>query len=175
MYRSHGASSKEMSSTATSCPSTSPSGGHLLVLHILRGHQVAAGWHSTLCSLLSHSSVGKLPAPLINPSASLQSPPASHPIPTRVSCGRPMAQSCLLTHSPFPEPRAVGALYLQPRLLPGIPRWQGTAAGCWHWHRVAVQGLPCPTGALTRAVLSGTLCSLCRRSWLSWELLFAFL
>lgn len=142
MYRSHGASSKEMSSTATSCPSTSPSGGHLLVLHILRGHQVAAGWHSTLCSLLSHSSVGKLPAPLINPSVSLQSPPASHPIPTRVSCGRPMAQSCLLTRratgSGCPVPAAPSA--------PGDPSVAGDSSGVLALAPCGCAGTPLPHG-----------------------------
>lgn len=41
------------------CHPPRPFWGHLLVPLSLRGHQVASGWHSMLCSLLSHSSAGK--------------------------------------------------------------------------------------------------------------------
>lgn len=130
------------------CPSQppGPSGGRWLAQHAL---------------LPADSGLFReaLPAPLTNPFFSLGV------CAVRVSSGSPMAWRWPLTPKfhpglvvatfraePFPEAWAGGALHLRPRFPPGDPSAVGTRHGQW-----------CP-GALTRMVLSGTLCSLCRRS-----------
>lgn len=127
------------------CPPPSPFWGHLLVPLSLRGHQVAGGWHSTLCfPAESQLCRETLPVLVINPfpSGAVKRGP---PIPLRASSGGPMALS--------PQARAAGkgsgrrwpvTLKFHPGLAGAGPSPKAWPAGALHLQTPVPAQMPIP-------------------------------